>query len=449
MNITLNLKRGLDLKVAGAAALTDKAAIKHVEPQSVALTPDDFPGLTLKPAVKAGDEVAEGAPILTDKQNPYTNIVSPIAGTVTDIVRGDRRKLVRVVITAGHGKDKVKPFDTANADADKTREILQQSGLWALIRQRPYNIVARTDVEPRDIFVSLFDSAPLAPDMEKLLADSPAELKAGVKALSKLTRGTVYVARRSDSAIGDIDGATMIDVSGKHPAGNPGVIAANVKPVNKGETIWTLDGFTLARIGRLFIDGTIDGGCYVAITGSEVSEPGYVKTRIGAKIDNLLAGRIDSTPRHKRIISGNILTGVAVTTDEYLRYPYTQITVIPEGDDVDEFMGWATLSPKKMSTSRSFPGHFLHKLFKPDARLLGGRRAMIMSGEYDKVVPMDIMTEYLIKAILSKDIEKMEALGIYEVAPEDFALAEYVCTSKLPLQSIVAEGLEYLRKELE
>lgn len=449
MNITLNLKQGLDLKVAGAAALTDKATIQHIAPRYVAVTPDDFPGLTLKPVVKAGDEVAEGSPILTDKHNPLLNIVSPVAGTVTEIVRGDRRKLIRVVVEAGSNKAVIDKYAVDGADAERTRHILQQSGLWSMIRQRPYNIVARDEAEPRDIFVSLFDSAPLAPDMENLLADRVAELEAGVKALSRLTKGTVYVARRKNSVIGDLAGATMVDVTGPHPACNPGIIAANVKPVNKGETIWTLDGFTLARIGRLFTDGTIDTECYVAITGSEVAEPGYVKTRIGAQIGELIAGRMKVTTKHERIISGNMLTGVAVKSDEYLRYPYTQITVIPEGDDVDEFMGWASLSPKKMSTSRSFPGHFLHKLFKPDARLLGGRRAMIMSGEYDKVVPMDIMTEYLIKAILSKDIEKMEALGIYEVAPEDFALAEYVCTSKLPLQSIVAQGLEYLRKELE
>ena len=449
MKISLNIKRGLNLKVVGEPRFTDQKSIRYITPRYVAVTPDDFPGLTLKPVVKVGDEVAEGSPLMTDKHDTYINIVSPVAGKVADVVRGDRRKLIRIVIESNGTDTKITPFDVSRLNANKTREILQQSGLWSMIRQRPYNIVARNDAEPRDIFVSLFDSAPLAPDMERLLADRVNELEAGVKALSALTSGDIYVARRHDSIIGDIAGATIIDVSGPHPAGNTGIIAANVKPVNKGETIWTLDGMTLARIGRLFTDGTIDTDCYVAITGSEVADPGYIKTRIGAQISELTAGRLTDATKHVRIISGNMLTGVAVKTDDFLRYPYTQITVIPEGDDVEEFMGWATLSPKKMSTSRSFPGHFLRKLFKPDARLLGGRRAMIMSGEYDKVVPMDIMTEYLIKAILSKDIEKMEALGIYEVAPEDFALAEYVCTSKMPLQSIVAAGLDYMRKELE
>ena len=241
----------------------------------------------------------------------------------------------------------------------------------------------------------------------------------------------------------------MIDIEGPHPAGNIGTAIANVAPVNKGEVVWTLSAISAARIGTMTMSGEIAPTTLIAVTGSEVEHPEYVRTLVGAPLKSFLKGNIKEDGRHKRYISGNLLTGINVGPDGYVRWPYYQVTVIPEGDDVDEFMGWASLSPSKMSVSRSFPGHFLHRLFKPDARLQGGRRAMIMSGEYDSVMPMDILPEYLIKAILSKDIDQMEKLGIYEVVPEDFALAEYVDTSKLELQKIVAEGLEYLRKETE
>lgn len=449
MNITLNLKKGLDLRIAGAVTGHPESA-ETVKPRLVALSPDDFPGLTLKPLVKEGNTVAQGTAVLQDKHHPDVCITSPVAGTVKTIVRGERRKLERIEIEPD-GSDTAETFNSSDTDSEESiRVLLQSSGLWAFIRQRPYNIVAAPGSTPRDIFINAIDTAPLAPDMDSILATRARELAAGTALLAKLTRGTTYIGRRSGSGIGDVAGATMVDIKGPHPAGNAGIIASNIKPVNKGETIWTLDGVTLARIGHLALTGTLDTKCIVAVTGSEVKEPSYIKTIIGCDIESIVEGRLTKESHHERIISGNVLTGIAVNRDGFLRYPYTQITVIPEGDDVVEFMGWASLSPKKMSTSRSFPGHFLlKKLFRPDARLLGGRRAMIMSGQYDSVVPMDIMTEYLIKAILSKNIENMEALGIYEVAPEDFALAEYVCTSKMPLQSIVAHGLEYLRKELE
>ena len=241
----------------------------------------------------------------------------------------------------------------------------------------------------------------------------------------------------------------MVDVEGPHPASNAGTVIAAINPVNTGETVGCLDLATLRRIGVLALTGSVDFSTTVAVTGSEVKTPRLVETVIGAEMSAILQNDITDDGRKKRVISGNVLTGVAVGEEGYLRFPYRQVTVIPEGDDADEFMGWASLSPRKQSTSPTFPGYFLRrKLFKPDARLLGGRRAMIMSGEYDKVFPMDILPEYLIKAILAKDIDRMEQLGIYEVAPEDFALAEYVDTSKLELQKIVREGLDYLRKEL-
>lgn len=450
MNITFKTKKGLDLNIAGEPK-GDILAPHPISPASIAITPDDFTGLALKPLSREGDFVNCGQPILSDKHNQKIVIVSPIDGTITSIERGERRHLERITITPAKDYNNVSSLShTIPENADDIISALCNSGLWGFIRQRPYNIVPNPDVRPRDIFVSLCDTAPLTGDRSQIYATHHDLLHTAVKTLSNITDGNVYIGRKAGSSIKDIDGAVMIDVDGPHPAGNPGVIAANVKPVNKGEIIWTLDGETLLRMGSLFSNGTIDWKTIVAVTGSEVTNPQFVETIIGSDISSLLSGQLNNQACHIRIISGNLLSGLKVSINSHLRFPYTQITVIPEGDDRNEFMGWASMSPQKMSVSRSFPGHFLFKkLFKPDARILGGRRAMIMSEQYDNVVPMDIMTEYLIKAILSKDIEKMEALGIYEVAPEDFAVAEYVCTSKIPIQSIITEGLEYLRKELE
>lgn len=447
MTKNLSLKKGLDIKIMGEAPID--APPCEVAAKTCAVVPDDFTGLIPKAVVAQGDIVKKGSPVIIDKNNADIALVAPIAGVVREIVRGERRKILRVVIDADNSNEALK-FDTTDLDdTSKARKLLMQSGLWAEMRQRPYDIIPNAEATPRDIFVTAFDSAPLAPNYDYILNNVHDELCEGVKLLKSLTPGNVYVATRSQSSLQPIPGAIMVSVEGRHPAGNAGIQAANIAPVNKGETIWALDAITLCRIGHLITTGEVDTSVIVAITGSEITTPQYCKTDKGVEISSLINGNT-TRDRHLRIISGNVLTGQAITADDFLRFPYRQVTVIPEGDDVAEFMGWASMSPRKMSVSRSFPGHFLFgKLFTPDARLLGSRRAMIMSGEYDKVLPMDIYAEYLLKAIISRNIDQMEALGIYEVAPEDFALCEYVDTSKIEIQKIVREGLDYLRKELE
>lgn len=446
MSLKISLKKGLDLDILGGVSDLTPAAVTVA---TAAIVPDDYPGFTPKPEVKEGDRVEAGQPLLHDKFNQQIKLVSPAAGTVKAVVRGERRKIERVVVEIDNeAKVQTSIRPTVN-NADEARELLMRSGLWAMMRQRPYDIVPDPETKPRDIFVSGFDSSPLAAPSTVYIAGKDGALAAGVELLSKLTDGKVYVSRRESEKLKDIPGAVMVDISGPHPAGNVGVLIANVAPVNKGETVWGLDIVTLARIGETVITGKTPTDTIVAVTGAEVEHPRLVSTVIGAELSTLLKGNLKKENHHVRIISGNPLTGHRASMEGYLRYPYTQVTVIPEGDDVAEFMGWAAISPQKSSVSRSFPGHFLRRKLNPDARLMGGRRAMIMSGEYDKVMPMDIMAEYLIKAIISRDIDRMEALGIYEVAPEDFALAEYVDTSKLPLQQIVRDGLDYLRKELK
>lgn len=441
MEKRITISRGLDIKLRGG--IDSGTPVGSCVPASVAVVPGDFPGFVPKLAVKEGAEVACGAPLMFDKVNTDIALVSPVAGKVVAVVRGERRKILRVVVEP--------QGDAAQTVAlDDVRTAIMKSGLWAWMRQRPYDIVPTPDATPVNIFVTAFDSAPLAPSLAEAVKGKDAEIKAGVEALSKLTSGSVYVGVREGDVIDVPAPAVRVTFAGPHPAGNAGVQAAAIAPVNKGQTIWTLDIVTLARIGSLMLNGKVDFSTSVAVTGSEVETPAMVNTCVGASLESLLAGRLKTDSSHKRIISGNVLTGATCPADGYLRFPYRQVTVIPEGDDVDEFMGWASMSPSKLSTSRSFLSWLMPgKRFAPDARINGGRRAMIMSGEYDKVMPMDIMPEYLIKAILSRNIDKMEALGIYEVAPEDFALCEFVDPSKLELQKIVRQGLDYLRKELE
>lgn len=454
MRKTITLNRGLDLRLAGAAEWDEKPI--EIAADEIAIVPDDFPGLTPKVAVKPGESVAKGQPLIQEKLFTDISIVSPIAGTVVDVVRGERRKVMRVVVKADGSDRRVDPAKPAD-EAGQIKLALMKGGVWAQMRQLPFDIVPDPTATPRDIFITTFDSAPLATPLMARVDGQDGNILAGITALLKLTEGTVFIGVRQTeqtaSWIGkaaEMDRVCVAEFGGKHPVGLPEVQAAVLAPVNKGETVWLTDVENLARIGSIATTGQCDWTTTVALTGSEVEKPHMIQTTVGAAISPLVKGQLKESGRHQRIISGNVLTGVGVAPDGYLRYPYRQITVIPEGDDVDEFMGWASMSPRKMSENRSFLSKlFGRRNFSPDARINGGRRAMIMSGLYDKVMPMDILPEYLIKAILARDIDRMEALGIYEVTPADFALCEYIDPSKLELQKIVREGLDYLRKELK
>lgn len=444
----LKLTKGLNLDLAGK--VTDRS-VKDVQGQLFAVVPDDFPGFTPKLEVKEGDDVLVGSPLLHDKNDESIKLVSPVAGKVESVIRGERRKIERVVIKASAPQPAEADFARSALAFDKSMplpQLLAASGMLARMRRRPYDIIPHADETPRDIFVTGLDTAPLSAGFI-LPDDAPAMLSAAAKGLRTITPGKVYLSVAPGSKYSGVEGAEIVEVEGPHPAGNVGVQIANIAPVNKGEAVWTMDIATLYKIGVLLTKGYVDSRTIVAVTGSEVKEPCLIACLEGIAVKPLIDGNVKDTPAHKRIISGNPLTGTKVEPDGFLHFPYRQITIIPEGDDVAEFMGWASLSPKKMSDSPTFPGHFFGRNFSPDARILGGRRALVMSGQYDKVLPMDIMLEYLLKAIIGGDIEAMEDLGIYEIAPEDVALAEYVDTSKIPLQQIVRQGLDSLRKELE
>ena len=440
----IKLKRGYDMDLAGK--LPDNEAIAELPlSKTVAVVPDDFSGLIPRMEKKAGDRVVIGEPLYHDKNAESIKVTAPVSGTVKEVRRGERRKIEAVVIEPD-GRQECREFDVKRP-AD---ELLLESGLWAQMRQRPYDIVPVPGRRPRDIVVTAFDSAPLAPNLITLLGDDLKYVAPGLEALATLTDGNVLVGLRPEQQLDVPDGIVTNEFAGPHPAGNAGVQLANIRPVNKGETVWTLDIITVARLGKLLKTGHLDTSAIVAVTGSE-TEPALVKTVQGQEIATLLEGRLKDNDTERRIISGNVLTGVKVEADGFLRAPYRQLTVIPEVLNNAEFMGWATLSPRKFSVYRDFLGTLFgtnKKNKRLDAKINGGERAIVLSGEYDRMLPMDILSEFLIKAIIARDIDKMEQLGIYEVAPEDFALAEMACTSKLELQRIVREGLTYLQSEM-
>lgn len=451
MSKVIKLKKGFDISLVGEAALE---TTKTLSANTYAIKPDDFEMFIPKLLVKVGDKVKAGTPLLFDKNNPEVLFTSPVSGQVSDIVRGAKRKLLSVVVESD-GKQESESFDTKQLQSltkDDVKQQLLASGLWPLIIQRPYGIVASSSSSPKAIFVSGFDSSPLAPDYNYALAEELDNLNAGFKALSLLTEGKVHLSLRkgSDGVLNKITGVEQHTFEGKHPAGNVGMQIHHIDPINKGEVVWTVNIQDVAIIGRLFLNGVVDMTRTIALTGSEVAKPQYRKAIVGAQISSIVvpsdivAQKEDTTVR---VINGNVLTGKTTSQDGYLSFYNNQITVIPEGDKF-EFIGWAMPRFNKLSVSRNYFSWLMpKKKFALDTNLNGGERAFVVTGLFERFTPMDIYPLYLIKAILAKDIEKMENLGIYEVIEEDFALCEFVDPSKTEIQEIVREGLNLMIKE--
>jgi Na+-transporting NADH:ubiquinone oxidoreductase subunit A len=447
MTNVIKIKKGLDVNLKGKAPTT---LLEAGISDSYAIVPDHYVGIVPKVTVHAGDKVRAGSVLMIDKTFPEIKFVSPVSGEVTAVNRGDKRKVLSIVVKPDAGAEcetfSLKTISSCNAD--EIRETILNAGLWPYIKQRPYDRVALPDVTPRDIFVTAYNSAPLAPDFDFIVKGEEGFFQTGLDALAKLTSGKVYVGVKQDFTL-RLQGVETVELDGPHPVGNVGVIINHIRPVNKGETVWTLQATDVILIGRLFEKGRVDFTRTVALTGSEMTERGYVKVIAGCTVGSLVGQRAPEGNKHVRLISGNALTGTKVSREDYLGASDTQITAIPEGDDTNDFFGWVTPGLGKFSASHTFLSWlFKKKEYVIDARIRGGKRAMIMSNEYDKVFPMDIYPEYLLKAIISFDIDKMENLGIYEVAPEDFALCEFVDTSKIELQHIVRNGLDLLYKEM-
>ena len=443
----IKIKKGLDINLKGKAS---EVLLNGGKSETYAIVPDFYSGVLPKVVAKVGDKVKAGSVLMIDKNRPEIKFVSPVSGEVTAVNRGAKRKVLSIVVTpdAQIEYEEFGKKNVASLKGDEVKEAMLNAGMWPFVMQRPYDIVATPGETPRDIFVSAFYSAPLAPDFNYLVKGQEADFQTGLDALAKLTSGKVYVGIRKGSAVQQVKGVELVEIEGPHPAANASVLINHTKPINKGETVWTVDPANVIIIGRLFNKGIADFSRKVVITGSETKEQGYVQAISGCTIKSLVGGRV-ATDAHIRIISGNVLTGTKVTLEDYLGAYDNQITVIPEGDETHEFLGFAMPRTNQYSMSHSYFSWLTGKKeYVLDARIKGGKRAMIMSNEYDKVFPLDIYPEYLLKAIIAFDIDKMENLGIYEVAPEDFALCEFVDTSKIELQKIVRDGLTLLYKEM-
>lgn len=448
MSKHFKLKRGLDIRLKGGA----EAVLGSVSQiRTVALKPTDFPGLTPKLKVKADMQVKAGDALFFDKYHPDILFSSPVSGTVKAINRGERRKILEIVVESD-GKMESLVFskaDPSSLSREQVKTQLLQSGLWPFLKQRPYGILAKTADVPKNIFISCFDSAPLAPDYSFIMKGQEKMLQTGINALAKLTDGKVFLGLPDGNAgfFGQLKNVETNIFSGPHPSGVVGIQIHQVSPINKGEIVWTINLPDVLFIGRLFETGKIDMSKIIALTGSEVDAPKYYPTIHGACLEGLLANKTKKDV-NERFISGNVLTGTLVEHDDFLGFFDHQLTVIPEGDKY-EFMGWADPGFNKFTASKTFFSKlFPKKSYVLDANLHGGERAFVLSGQYEKYLPMDILPVYLLKAILANDIDKMEQLGIYEIVEEDLALCEYACTSKVKVQNIVRQGLDLMMKEL-
>ena len=448
----IKLNKGLNINLKGRAA-EKKILLKSNG--KFALVPDDFVGVTPKVVVREGDKVQAGDALFVNKQYPEVKFASPVSGTVSAVVRGERRKVLCIKVDADAQQSYVDfgKKDVTKLDGKAVIDALLEAGIFGYINQLPYAVSTNPSVQPKAIFVSALRDKPLAADFQYEVNEQEVDFLTGIIALSKIAKTHVGLGIQPEfqteiRKLGIEQYADLTIFDGKCPAGNVGVQVNHIDPVNKGEVVWTIgDPTVVLFIGRLFNTGKVDLRRTVALCGSEVKSPAYVDMLVGQELATLLSNSYD-TSKSVRIINGNVLTGTPTTKEGFLGAHSSEITVIPEGNNADEVLGWILPRFKQFSVHRSYFSWLLgNKSYALDARIKGGERHMIMSGEYDKVLPMDIYGEYLIKAIIAGDIDRQEALGIYEVSPEDFALAEFVDSSKLELQRIVREGLNILRKE--
>jgi Na+-transporting NADH:ubiquinone oxidoreductase subunit A len=445
----IKIKKGLNIKLVGEA---DKILSELPLPEIFAIKPPNFIGVTPKLLVKEGDEVHAGTPLFYDKNNEVIKFCSPVSGEVIEIIRGEKRKILEVKILADKEINYV-AFNKANIDDLSREDIIQallNSGVWPFVRQRPFGIIANPNETPKSIFISAFDSNPLAPDNDFILQGNEEEFQTGLDALQKLTNGKVHLNINADTTPAKVfsnsKGVEINKISGPHPAGNVGVQIHHIDPVNKGEVVWCLNPQDILILGKLFNQGKFDAFRVVALTGSQIKNPKYYKTIVGSAVKNIISdGGLKEG--ENRIISGNVLTGKQIPSDGYLDFYDSQITVIPEGHE-PEFMGWLAPGFHKFSLSRTFFSWLTpNKKHDLNTSMHGEERPFVVTGEYEKVFPMDIYPVLLLKSILIEDIELMENLGIYEVVEEDFALCEFVCTSKIESQDIIRRGLDLIRKE--
>lgn len=450
MSNDIRIKKGLDIKLKGEAEKTSEKAIVS---NFYTLRPEDFHGVIPKLISKVGTKVKAGEPVFYDKSNEDVKFVSPVSGEVIEIARGEKRKVLSIKIQADkeqtyqeHGA-----FSLDTAKPEDVKAHLLASGCWPFVKQRPYDVIANPDKTPKAIFISGYASAPLAADLDFTLQGKEAELQAAITALGKLTEGKIHlsVGKNANSPLAGLSGVTLHKVSGPHPSGNVGTQINRIDPINKGEVVWTVNPQDLVIIGELLLTGTFNAERVVALVGSSVEKPRYFITKIGSEVSTMIYDKGIAKDANDRIISGNVLSGKQIKPDGYLDYYSNEISIIPEGDDYELF-GWNKPIFNKISTSRALTFSWLNpkKEYDLNTNTNGEHRAFVTTGTYEEVFPLDIYPMQILKACMYKDLDEMEALGMYEVAPEDFALTEFVCVSKQPHQKIIREGLDLMLKEI-
>ncbi|WP_103071703.1 Na(+)-translocating NADH-quinone reductase subunit A [Aquimarina sediminis] len=450
MSKDIRIRKGLDIKLVGKA---EKVTANATKSNVYAIKPDDFHGIVPKVIAKQGTEVKAGEPLFHSKSNEKMLFPSPVSGEIVEIVRGAKRKILAFKIL-GDKEQKYADFGAKDVNAMSRDEIkvhLLSSGCWPFIKQRPYDVIANPDVAPKAIFVSGYTTAPLAADSDYVLEGKENELQAAVTALSKLTEGEVHVSvgKKGSSPLSGLNNITTHTVSGPHPAGNVSVQIAKINPINKGEVVWVVTPQDLVVIGELLLTGKFNAERTVALAGSSVKNPKYFKTKIGAEVSSVVYDSGVKDEGNIRVISGDVLTGQNVKPDGHLGYYHNTITVIPEGDDYELF-GWNKPIFNKISPSRALTFSWLlpNKKYDLNTNTNGEHRAFVVTGSYEDVFPFDIYPLQLLKACAVNDLDAMEQLGMYEVAPEDFALTEFICVSKQPHQQIIREGLDLMLKEI-
>ena len=449
MSKDIKIKRGVDIKLVGAA---DKVYGDVSPSETYVIKPTDFHGVVPKLLVAEGDEVLAGDQLFYSKDEERVRFTAPVSGEIAEIKRGNKRKILEVKILADK-EVRYKQFETgapADLSKEKVTGLMLDAGLWPMLRQRPYDVTANPDDAPKAIFISAFDSAPLAPDYDFMLEGRETDFQAGIDALSCLTEGKIHLSVRGKSAPAKVfteaKGVERHNVTGPHPAGNVGIQIHHIDPINKGEVVWYVNPQDVATIGRFFAEGKYDASRTIAVAGSEVNQARYFKVVTGVQLSRMLEGNLKEG--NIRVISGNVLTGSKVGADGYLGFYDHVVTAIPEGDE-PELFGWIAPGFDKFSISRAFPSWMMPgKKYALDTNMHGEKRAFVVTGEYERVLPMDIYPQQLLKSIMVGDVEAMEQLGIYEVSPEDFALCEVVCTSKMDLQKTIREGLDTIKHEM-
>ena len=465
MTQVIKIKQGLDIKLKGQA----EKAIECLEAKQYAIQPTDFIGITPRLLVQEGDHVEVGTPLFLDKHDERIIFTSPVNGTIKEIRRGEKRLLQAVIIEPNEQMLKQVQHDEKRhpelvsgththhpspiTNKASIKQALLETGLWPMIRQRPYSTIANPDDTPKAFFISAFDSSPLAPDMDFLAEHFPDSLQKGLEVLSILSDKKLHLCVHAEKTKSEVllkaKHVTLHTFSGPHPSGNIGTQINKICPINKGDIVWYCTINDVINIGHYFRTGILDFSRIYAVAGTGLQKPHYIRTKIGAQIGDMLHGNLKDD--HQRIVSGNVLTGRAVSKNDFIGFYHNMLSVIPEGDNRHEMLGWIWPGFKKFSISRTFPSAFvpncLHPNYELDTNTHGEERPFVVTGEFEKVFPFDIYPLQLIKACIIEDIDLMENLGIYEVDEEDFALCEFIDTSKTDIQQIIRKGLDLVRKE--